>query len=481
MAVARTGDNRIGEVPEDVDAFVRIEDLQAVQGLHDLVDPDMFGEIDLAVAGRDERAGRHNTFQERPIALPLQVFGEKIRECSEDTTQALHLQMPADGLTADNLTAIHNVTHRGLPVSEKNVFRARLLRWGESSASGRTVTFRLPDDTEEHPFKGLPVGSRNGQLVEIEIELIEGDLPLETLTGKKAPSPRVGPSVQIIRETAPSPTPVKAPRAHIIDKRQVAVRGKAKGTVMPAAAAPAKPQPAPKPVAAPRPATADKTPIPAAWAAPARPAARPPALVPAAAFAPAPYIPQALPTSAPAPSAMPSAPPPMVAAQPVYPAPAASMSAPQAQPMAPVPAPDMTAFAGRMSQAAEALATAAQKIGTQQVEEEGHSRPRFPLLGQDEDEDQETVGVRTVKRAVDLCTSVDKKRAGFFYYMRALYPTVPTAENDGAAWSRDAKATRDRVCFHCEMKGIAVLADDPEARKRFQELEHAFEKHERLR
>lgn len=74
-------------------------------------------------------------------------------------------------------------------MSEKNSFRVRLMRWGDSSSSGRTVTLKLPDDTEDHPFKGLDVGSRNGQLMEMEITLLEGDAELKTL-GPKAPKPK---------------------------------------------------------------------------------------------------------------------------------------------------------------------------------------------------------------------------------------------------------------------------------------------------
>lgn len=71
-------------------------------------------------------------------------------------------------------------------MSEKNSFRVRLMRWGDSSSSGRTVTLKLPDDTEDHPFKGLDVGSRNGQLMEMEITLLEGDAELKTLGPKPA-------------------------------------------------------------------------------------------------------------------------------------------------------------------------------------------------------------------------------------------------------------------------------------------------------
>lgn len=70
-------------------------------------------------------------------------------------------------------------------MSEKNSFRVRLMRWGDSSSSGRTVTLKLPDDTEDHPFKGLDVGSRNGQLMEMEITLLEGDAELKTLGPKQ--------------------------------------------------------------------------------------------------------------------------------------------------------------------------------------------------------------------------------------------------------------------------------------------------------
>lgn len=40
---------------------------------------------------------------------------------------------------------------------------AMLLRWSESNTAGRTVTFQLPDDEEEHPFRGLVAGKKVGQ------------------------------------------------------------------------------------------------------------------------------------------------------------------------------------------------------------------------------------------------------------------------------------------------------------------------------
>lgn len=139
-----------------------------------------------------------------------------------------------------------------------------------------------------------------------------------------------------------------------------------------------------------------------------------------------------------------------------------------------------------MAQAAEALANAAGRMGAEEEEEPDHHQARARQQNQgsgrgDEDEKKLPPGEKAVRRAVDLCTSIDKKRAGFFYYMRALYPSVPPGKNDGTTWSRDARATRDRVCFHCEADEIAGLADDEDARKKFEELEHAFERHERLR
>lgn len=54
-----------------------------------------------------------------------------------------------------------------MPDSRSNRYpfeiETRLLRWGESSTAGRTVTLELsPDDSEHHPFKGLPSGAAHG-------------------------------------------------------------------------------------------------------------------------------------------------------------------------------------------------------------------------------------------------------------------------------------------------------------------------------
>lgn len=96
-------------------------------------------------------------------------------------------------------------------MSEKNSFRVRLMRWGDSSSSGRTVTLKLPDDTEDHPFKGLDVGSRNGQLMEMEITLLEGDAELKTLSPK--PTNHPSPESQLPhKDTSVSPTMGHPPR-----------------------------------------------------------------------------------------------------------------------------------------------------------------------------------------------------------------------------------------------------------------------------
>lgn len=50
---------------------------------------------------------------------------------------------------------------------------ALLLRWGDSSTNGRTVTLQL-QETGEHPFRGLPSG-KNGQRVMIAVTLIGDD------------------------------------------------------------------------------------------------------------------------------------------------------------------------------------------------------------------------------------------------------------------------------------------------------------------
>ena len=60
-------------------------------------------------------------------------------------------------------------------MTNAQVIEAMLLRWGENHSSGRTVTFQLPEDTPDHPFKGLPCGPTNGQRVALSVALIGDD------------------------------------------------------------------------------------------------------------------------------------------------------------------------------------------------------------------------------------------------------------------------------------------------------------------
>ena len=55
------------------------------------------------------------------------------------------------------------------------VIEAILLRWGETHSTGRTVTFLLPDEGGDHPFKSLKCGPDNGQRVALSVALISDD------------------------------------------------------------------------------------------------------------------------------------------------------------------------------------------------------------------------------------------------------------------------------------------------------------------
>lgn len=57
-----------------------------------------------------------------------------------------------------------------------------LLRWAESSSAGRTVTFQLSEDSENHPFRdySLKSGKRSGQrFAAILVEIGDDDQPVE--------------------------------------------------------------------------------------------------------------------------------------------------------------------------------------------------------------------------------------------------------------------------------------------------------------
>lgn len=50
----------------------------------------------------------------------------------------------------------------------------RLIRWGESSSAGRTITLELPpDDGAAHPFRGFPTGHTGGQRFRMQFDAID--------------------------------------------------------------------------------------------------------------------------------------------------------------------------------------------------------------------------------------------------------------------------------------------------------------------
>lgn len=59
-------------------------------------------------------------------------------------------------------------------MTDASVLEVMLLRWGESPG-GRTVTFLLPDDPGDHPFKGLKAGRAHGERLAISIARISDD------------------------------------------------------------------------------------------------------------------------------------------------------------------------------------------------------------------------------------------------------------------------------------------------------------------
>lgn len=302
-------------------------------------------------------------------------------------------------------------------MSEKNVYRVRLLRWGDSSASGRTVTLKLPDDDDEHPFKGLPVGSKNGQLLEMEIAIVDDDGALETLSLVKKPKPKIKPRLPVVTVAKPAVEEPHRKRAVLTDVTRRVIK---KADPLPAPVHMLPPLPPPPPLPEPR--------------------LEPPS-------------------------------PPLTPPEPITGG-------------SNISGDHLDAYANQMSQAAEALAAVAERMDDH-IDDD---RPQFPTMpsggwggGGDGDDPDAAPGIRAVRRATDLCRAIDKQRAGFFYFMRSRYPEAPKMPGGGSDWSRDAKSTRDRVCLHCESGGLDDLAMDEEARRKFEELETEFERHERLR
>ena len=49
------------------------------------------------------------------------------------------------------------------PSIPHGVMEARLIRWGESSTAGRTITLELEPEGDRHPFRDYPSGKTHGQ------------------------------------------------------------------------------------------------------------------------------------------------------------------------------------------------------------------------------------------------------------------------------------------------------------------------------
>ena len=85
----------------------------------------------------------------------------------------------------------------------------RLLRWGESSTAGRTITLELPPDAgEAHPFKGFPTGHKDGQRFRMRFDVIRDD---DTVGGKFADCSK-GPKSAPNTNNTPSPREATKPK-----------------------------------------------------------------------------------------------------------------------------------------------------------------------------------------------------------------------------------------------------------------------------
>jgi hypothetical protein len=299
-------------------------------------------------------------------------------------------------------------------------YRVRLLRWSESSSGGRTVTFQLPDDGDEHPFKGLATGKRDGALLEIEVRAADDpEAPLETL--------KHGPGAAPAAQPAAGPRP-RVRRAARSDSGLASER---------------------------------------ATAAPAHGAATPAASPPDADAS------EAASSSGTVPSwrSMFGDPPGRAVAD-EAPAGAGHAATTEGAIVAGAPEP----FEPDAALAMQTMAHAALDMRRAAVE---IAQDREGRGGGDGDGADDKDGV--VERATMLCQEVDHQRAGFFYYMKTRYPTVPELPSEAGQWSRDSNVTRHRVCFHCQTTALAELGLDSKAERRFEDLEADYERTERSR
>jgi hypothetical protein len=75
---------------------------------------------------------------------------------------------------------------------------AMLVSWSDSAA-GRKVTFLLPDNGEEHPFKGYKTGPTNGQAFVVACHPVDYDNP------ESPPEPRPGDPIKSVKGYAKPP------------------------------------------------------------------------------------------------------------------------------------------------------------------------------------------------------------------------------------------------------------------------------------
>lgn len=62
-----------------------------------------------------------------------------------------------------------------------------LLNWGDTSTRGRTVTFQLADEGEEHPFKHHPIGRKTGRrFMAVLVEIGDDERPVEKTPAQMA-------------------------------------------------------------------------------------------------------------------------------------------------------------------------------------------------------------------------------------------------------------------------------------------------------
>lgn len=332
-------------------------------------------------------------------------------------------------------------------MSEKNKYRVRLVRWGDSSSSGRTVTFKLPDDGDEHPFKGLDVGAKNGQMLEMEIAIYDGDGDVETLgTSRKAPKPKM-PRLPVVHDE-PAAGGRRTATLENITRRIIKSGATSDGTSNEGAADGTGRSGG----------STEQSGI-AGIGGPTGGDARSKSAESG--------------TSGTTDAEEPLSTSDMNMASTRSGDTGDGSYGPGSSDASGA---NLDSYANQMGQAAEALAAVAERLDDQNDDDQ----PQFPTLPIDDD-DQTDPGVKAVRRATDLCKAIDKQRAGFYYFMRSRYPQAPKLPPEDGQWSRDAKSTRDRVCLHCEAENLARLANDPDARRKFEELETEFERHERMR